>query len=93
MGATKIAVTALQPVGCLPRLTATSSFQECNTTMNAAVTYHNTLLQQAVANLNNQTGGSTAVVVDLYTSFTSVLNQNANYQGKLQSCALSFQRS
>lgn len=67
-------VAALQPLGCLPMWTAGNSFQKCNDTVNSLVGLHNQLLRQAVANLNNQTSPSTFVVVDLYSSFTSVLN-------------------
>ncbi|XP_057777856.1 GDSL esterase/lipase At5g03610-like [Salvia miltiorrhiza] len=82
MGATKVAVTSLQPLGCLPRSTVDSSFQRCNTTQNEAVAYHNLLLQQALAELNNKT--STFFLIDLYTSFTTVLNQRRDYQGNFR---------
>ncbi|XP_047976955.1 GDSL esterase/lipase At5g03610-like [Salvia hispanica] len=84
LGATKVAVTSLQPLGCLPRSTVVSSFQGCNTTQNQAVAYHNLLLQQTVAKLNNDSQTSTFFIIDLYTSFTTVLNQNPDYQGKLR---------
>ncbi|KAG6433931.1 hypothetical protein SASPL_105550 [Salvia splendens] len=84
LGATKVAVTSLQPLGCLPRTTVDSSFQRCNTTQNQAVAYHNLLLQQTVAKLNNDSQTSTFFIIDLYTSFTTVLNQNPDYQGKLR---------
>ncbi|KAK4478727.1 hypothetical protein RD792_014225 [Penstemon davidsonii] len=84
MGACKIAVTALQPLGCLPRMTQISSFKQCNATQNLAVNYHNLLLQQAVSKLNNETKDSSIFILDLYNSFTTVLNQKGDYQGDLK---------
>lgn len=73
LGAKKIAVTALEPLGCLPQSTILNSFQQCNATENIAVDLHNSLLQQAVEKLNNETMGSTFVILDLFSSFNSVL--------------------
>ncbi|GFP97066.1 GDSL esterase/lipase at5g03610 [Phtheirospermum japonicum] len=85
LGATRIVVTALQPLGCLPRTTQTTSFRQCNATENSFVNYHNLLLQQAVAKLNNQTkSSSTFFILDLYSSFTTVLQQKGDYQGNLK---------
>ncbi|PIN05404.1 Carboxylesterase [Handroanthus impetiginosus] len=81
LGATKVIVTSLEPLGCLPRMTLLSSFQQCNTTQNLAVSYHNLLLQQTVDRLNNETKSSTFFILDLYTSFTTLLDQKGNYQG------------
>ncbi|KAL5743181.1 hypothetical protein ACOSP7_029913 [Xanthoceras sorbifolium] len=74
LGLKKVAVTALQPLGCLPRSTFASSFQQCNGTQNALVNFHNSLLQQAVAKLNNETikDHSTFVILDLYSAFMTV---------------------
>ncbi|KAK3445573.1 hypothetical protein EUGRSUZ_A01521 [Eucalyptus grandis] len=75
LGVKLIAIAGLQPLGCLPQATVSDSFRTCNATANSLVTFHNQLLQQAVAKLNNQTRSSPAfVVVNLYTSFMSVLN-------------------
>lgn len=81
MGLKKVAVTALEPLGCLPQATAASSFQGCNGTQNAAVAYHNLLLSQAVAKLNNETTESPFVVLDLYGSFMSVIQHKADRLG------------
>ncbi|KAK7392592.1 hypothetical protein VNO78_21035 [Psophocarpus tetragonolobus] len=75
LGVRKIVVGGLQPLGCLPGNTASSSFQKCNSTFNDLVLLHNNLLNQAVTKLNRQSkDNSTFVVVDLYDSFMSVLN-------------------
>ncbi|CAA3011291.1 GDSL esterase lipase At5g03610-like [Olea europaea subsp. europaea] len=84
LGARKIVVTSLPPLGCLPRSTETSSFKKCNITENIAVSYHNLLLQQAVAKLNNKTGNSTISIVDLFRSFTTVIEQKQDYLGNLK---------
>lgn len=81
LGATKVVVTSLEPLGCLPRTTVESSYQQCNTTQNVAVNYHNLLLQQAVAKLNNDSKCDTFFIIDLYASFTAVLAQKGDYQG------------
>lgn len=82
LGARKIAVTTLQPLGCLPRMTILSSFQECNVTQNMAVSFHNLLLNQAVTKLKNETGrDSSYVFLDLYSSFTTVLQNKGEFSG------------
>ncbi|KAK4478597.1 hypothetical protein RD792_014085 [Penstemon davidsonii] len=86
MGACKIVVTALQPLGCLPQMTQLSSFKQCNATQNLVVNYHNLLLQQAVSKLNNETKHihHSIFILDLFDSFTTVLNQKGDYQGDLK---------
>lgn len=85
VGVTKVAVTALQPLGCLPRATVDANFQSCNATENAAVSFHNLLLNQALTDLNRNAAYCDKlpqneppfVLLDLYSSFTSVLNTTA----------------
>ncbi|XP_022862678.1 GDSL esterase/lipase At5g03610-like isoform X2 [Olea europaea var. sylvestris] len=84
LGARKIVVTSLQPLGCLPRSTRMLSFQKCNETENIAVNYHNLLLQQAVVKLNNETRNCAIFIVDLYSSFTSVIQHKRDYLGNMK---------
>ncbi|KAL2529464.1 GDSL esterase/lipase [Forsythia ovata] len=84
MGAKKIAVTALEPLGCLPQITQSSWFQQCNETQNIAVNFHNLLLHQTVEKLNNETQDSAFLVLDLYSSFTTVLEHKRDYSGNLK---------
>ncbi|XP_055812276.1 GDSL esterase/lipase At5g03610-like isoform X1 [Solanum dulcamara] len=84
LGAKKIAVTSLEPLGCLPQTTILNSFQQCNATENIAVDLHNSLLQQAVAKLNNETMGSTFVILDLFSSFNSVLESKGVPAGSMR---------
>lgn len=85
LGAREIAVTTLQPLGCLPRMTILSSFQQCNVTQNMAVSFHNLLLNQAMTKLKNETTrDSSYVLLDLYSSFTTVLQNKGDFPGNLK---------
>nr|GMC88937.1 GDSL esterase/lipase At5g03610-like [Ipomoea batatas] len=75
LGAKRIAVTSLPPLGCLPRSTAEFSFKQCNGSANLGASYHNSLLQNAVAELNKETKASSYVVLDLYTSFSDIFQK------------------
>ncbi|CAN6838288.1 unnamed protein product [Brassica oleracea] len=94
LGVKKIAVPLLQPLGCLPGITVASSFQRCNESQNALVKLHNSLLQQAVAKLNNETKQSTFIIIDLYNAFLTVFkNKGANpgsttFQSPLKPCCV-----
>ncbi|XP_027175483.1 GDSL esterase/lipase At5g03610 [Coffea eugenioides] len=84
LGARRIAVAALEPLGCLPRSTVLSSFQQCNVTQNTAVNFHNLLLNQAVSKLNNESRDSAYHVLDLYTTFTTLLENKGDVSGTLK---------
>lgn len=84
MGMKKVAVTALEPLGCLPQTTVASSFLKCNETQNTAVAFHNLLLSEAIAKLNNETYDSPFVILDLYESFMSVLENKADHLGSVK---------
>ena len=87
----KIIVGSLQPLGCLPQITAASSFQHCNASSNDLVLLHNNLLNQAVNRLNQQTKINSAfAVLNLYDSFMSVLNHPTthNIQNQLKPCCV-----
>ncbi|KAK9170441.1 hypothetical protein Syun_002581 [Stephania yunnanensis] len=83
-GVKKVAVNGLQPLGCLPRGTASSSYQRCNGTENMAVGFHNSLLKEAVAKLNTESKSSAFVILDLYMAFTTVFNTSQNHPDLLQ---------
>ncbi|XP_061340301.1 GDSL esterase/lipase At5g03610 isoform X2 [Gastrolobium bilobum] len=91
LGVKKIVVGGLPPLGCLPEITTTSSFQHCNTTFNALVLLHNNLLNQAVTRLNQETKDHSAfVILNLYDSFMSVLNHPSthNIQNQFKPCCV-----
>ncbi|KAF4367953.1 hypothetical protein F8388_002564 [Cannabis sativa] len=75
LGVRKIAVTALEPLGCLPPFTASSSFQNCSQIFNSVSDFHNQILHQKLQALNNQTSSLSnslpVLVLDLYTTFMS----------------------
>lgn len=81
LGVKKIAVVGLPPLGCVPQLTVTSSYQKCNDLINEAVRGHNALLQEAVGDLNRYKKRTKVVVLDLYSAFMSIL-QNSGNQGE-----------
>lgn len=78
LGVRKVAVGAIQPVGCLPSNTITDSFQQCNTTFNTLAMVHNQLLQKAVANYNNESNSMDFTILDLFSVFSTVLQNNGN---------------
>ncbi|PON58391.1 Lipase [Trema orientale] len=72
LGVRKIAVTALEPLGCLPPFTASSSYKDCTQTFNSVSDFHNKILQQKLQTLNNQSTEILHIVVlDLQSSFIS----------------------
>ncbi|KAJ8754216.1 hypothetical protein K2173_002116 [Erythroxylum novogranatense] len=79
LGVKRIAVTSLQPLGCLPRSTVESSFRQCNDTDNLLVEVHNSFLQQAVTNLKADSNTTTIVILDLYSAFLSVLKNKGDH--------------
>lgn len=78
LGVKKIVVTGLGPVGCLPQLTAQSSFNQCNATMNSLVEFHNFLLKQAVEKLNNETEASPFFILGLYDTILSIIQNKGS---------------
>ncbi|XP_019151440.1 PREDICTED: GDSL esterase/lipase At5g03610-like isoform X2 [Ipomoea nil] len=75
MGVPKVAVTAMQPLGCLPAVTfSTGNYPNCDENTNNITRFHNQMLKQRVDKLNDQTEGSPFVILDLYAAFTSALN-------------------
>lgn len=91
LGVKKIIVDGLQPLGCLPLITVANSFQQCNSTFNQLVLLHNNLLNQSVTKLNQEAEDhSTFVILNLYDSFLSVLNEtsNGNTSDQLKQCCI-----
>ncbi|KAL2324887.1 hypothetical protein Fmac_023945 [Flemingia macrophylla] len=94
LGINKVAVTLLQPVGCLPVLNLIALRLECVDLLNAVSRDHNKLLLQAVQDLNQETGGqSVFITLDLYNSFLSAIEtikkqraENSTWMNPLQPC-------
>ncbi|KAJ4823411.1 hypothetical protein Tsubulata_032433 [Turnera subulata] len=82
LGVQKIVVTSLPPLGCLPTLSSLYSYQNCSEKWNAASMFHNQMLDQEVQRLNSESTGKRAFdVLNLYSAFTSVLNQTNHIAG------------
>lgn len=71
LGIQKIGVTALEPLGCLPPFTASSSHQNCSEALNLVSGFHNRLLKQSLKDLTNQSEKCKIIVLDLYSAFMS----------------------
>ncbi|KAM7265698.1 hypothetical protein ACFE04_003381 [Oxalis oulophora] len=76
LGVRKIAVTAIEAVGCLPGSTNSSGFTHCDDALNLLAQSHNQLLSQAVKSLNGDADGS-FFIVDLYTGFLTALQKKS----------------
>ncbi|THG04980.1 hypothetical protein TEA_018981 [Camellia sinensis var. sinensis] len=81
LGVKRIAVTAMEPLGCLPVATASNSYRNCSETENSLTNFHNQILQQTVKKLNNGSGDQVFVIIDLHTAFLSALNLQQNHTG------------
>lgn len=79
MGIRKVAVSSLEPLGCLPFATVDYSYTRCNDTSNKVAVYHNLLLQKSVQRIRKKYAGLSLVVLDQYTSFMSILSHPQNY--------------
>nr|GMC94074.1 GDSL esterase/lipase At5g03610-like [Ipomoea batatas] len=83
IGIPKVAVTAMQPLGCLPLVAfSTGKYPNCDEHTNNITRFHNQMLKQKVEKLNDQTEGSPLVILDLYAAFTSAMNIQHNHPGK-----------
>ncbi|XP_077230759.1 GDSL esterase/lipase At5g03610-like [Tasmannia lanceolata] len=78
IGVKKMAITGLQPLGCLPSDNNMASLQQCNETLNQASSFHNLLLREAVAEMNKNNEGLKITILDLYQAFISILQSPAN---------------
>ncbi|KAI6674123.1 hypothetical protein NL676_002029 [Syzygium grande] len=87
LGVRKIAVAALQPLGCLPQFTA-PSFKKCNDTVGLLVDYHNEQLKGAVEKLNNETSPSTFIIVDLDSAFKWVIQNTTIFKNPMKPCCM-----
>lgn len=74
MGIRKVAVTALEPLGCLPYITIEYSYNYCNETANGVALLHNGLLQEVVDGINKNLAGVKMVVLDQYGTFMPIFS-------------------
>ncbi|WCJ19075.1 GDSL esterase/lipase At5g03610 [Euphorbia peplus] len=80
LGVQKILITSLQPIGCLPAISVSSSFKNCSQKWNEASKFHNQMLNQQLQNLNNNIKGHEDAfhVLDLFGAFMSAFNKLQN---------------
>lgn len=81
LGVQKIGITAMEPIGCLPKLTITSSYENCSEYANSISIFHNQMLHQIIDKLNNQTSKPNFFIIDLYNAFMTSLNIQQNHPG------------
>eukprot|EP01018_Ginkgo_biloba_P012665 Gb_40027 [translate_table: standard] len=74
MGLLKIAVTGLEPLGCLPSQTTSNSYKYCNETGNQLSVFHNILLEKAVKKLKTDLPHANFVILNQYSAFMSILH-------------------
>ncbi|XP_077235821.1 GDSL esterase/lipase At5g03610-like isoform X4 [Tasmannia lanceolata] len=91
LGVKKIAMTSLQPFGCLPADNTLVSLNQCDETQNQASSVHNLILDAAVQELNKTNEGLKITVLDLYNAFLSILQSPANqgrwkFENPLKAC-------
>ncbi|KAK1570889.1 hypothetical protein Q3G72_008612 [Acer saccharum] len=88
LGVENVLVTAVEPLGCYPALTAKNSYQKCIEIFNSAAQFHNLQLKDAVNKLNTDTNihnstASSFIFLNVYGSFMSALNKK-HFKGKLE---------
>ncbi|KAK4593482.1 hypothetical protein RGQ29_017553 [Quercus rubra] len=93
LGVPKIAVTAVEPMGCLPQSTASSSYQNCSETWNLISNFHNQILQQTVQKLNGESRKSVFTILDLNSAFRSAFKSqdsagNLKFKHPLKPCCV-----
>ncbi|KAK6933525.1 GDSL lipase/esterase, partial [Dillenia turbinata] len=84
LGVQNVVVTSIEPLGCLPTITALSSYKECNEFVNSAATLHNQILRQVVQDLNNVTHQPVFRVIDLHGAFFSAMKKQSNHTGTIK---------
>lgn len=83
IGIRKVAVTSMEPLGCLPIATVDYSNQRCNETSNKVAIFHNLLLRKALERIRKNLSGLSLVALDQYTSVMSILShpqQHGNFK-------------
>ncbi|KAE9619285.1 putative triacylglycerol lipase [Lupinus albus] len=83
LGAKKIIVSLLQPVGCLPTISVASLYTDCVDLLNMIPRYHNKKILENVEDLNKKIGKPVLRTLDLYNSFLSAIQTiQKNREGK-----------
>lgn len=81
MGVRKVAIMAIQPLGCLPQVSALTSYPNCSVTGNSISKFHNQILEKSVQKLNKETKDSVYIKVDIYSAFTAAMKSQEHHPG------------
>ncbi|MCO5562679.1 hypothetical protein L7F22_016307 [Adiantum nelumboides] len=74
LGFKTIAVTNMEPVGCLPNVTSLNNYTTCNQTANIGLSYtHNAMLAMTISSLRIGFWDANIITLDLYKAFNRVL--------------------
>ncbi|XVE90861.1 hypothetical protein DITRI_Ditri20bG0110300 [Diplodiscus trichospermus] len=79
LGVKRIAVTLIEPIGCLPQQSASSSYKNCSEDWNSGCKFHNQLLEQTLKKLNDESNPPVFVTLDLFNAFFSALNRQRKH--------------
>ncbi|KAJ7974905.1 GDSL esterase/lipase [Quillaja saponaria] len=91
LGVKKIAVTGLEPLGCLPQISVASAYQNCIEPLNLISNTHNQMLLQAVQNLTHEiSDGTVFMMLDLNGAFMTAINNLRNHTGRIQHLKFAF---
>lgn len=82
-GVRKVAVTTMEPLGCLPAITASTSYQNCSETENLITKFHNKMLIKTVRKVNKESGNAAFGIIDLHRAFLSALKIQGNHTGRI----------
>lgn len=83
MGVRKVGVMGLQPLGCLPLISAWTSYPNCSETANSIANFHNQLLEKSVQKLNKDSKDSVFVKLDIYGAFMAAMKIRKHPTGAL----------
>ncbi|CAL0299764.1 unnamed protein product [Lupinus luteus] len=93
LGAEKIVVSLLQPIGCLPTISVASLYIDCIHLLNLVSRGHNKMLLGNVEDLNKEIGKPIFRTLDLYNSFLSAIQtikknrkENSTIMNPLEPC-------
>ncbi|CAL0299755.1 unnamed protein product [Lupinus luteus] len=93
LGAEKIIVSLLQPIGCLPTISAVSLYYDCIDLINIVPRNHNKMMLQMVEDHNKKIGKRVFRILDLYNSFFSAIKtiqknrkENKSLMNPLEPC-------
>ncbi|KAL4357695.1 GDSL esterase/lipase At5g03610 [Arachis hypogaea] len=95
LGVGKVAVSLIQPMGCLPELTVIDMHMNCIDLVNKVSQNHNQLLNDAIKQFNTQAGKTVLVTLDLYNAFLSAIDtmnkahdRNSSLMNPLEECCV-----